>query len=78
MCHEIIQHHKFCLNKYLCIDNQLREKKTMRKVFNLIYCCDEFEQITDNFLNIKGYLHYKTITSQNVLSEAEVKNFFIS
>ena len=27
--------------------------------------------------NIKGYLRYKT-TSQNVLSEAQVKNFFIS
>ena len=26
----------------------------------------------------KGYLHYKMITSQNVLSEAQVKNFFIS
>ena len=26
----------------------------------------------------KGYLRYKTITSQNVSSEAQVKNFFIS
>ena len=26
----------------------------------------------------KGYLCYKTITSQNVSSEAQVKNFFIS
>ena len=26
----------------------------------------------------KGYLRYKAITSQNVLSEAQVKNFFIS
>ena len=25
----------------------------------------------------KGYLHYKMITPQNVLSEAQVKNFFI-
>ena len=29
-------------------------------------------------LTIKGYLHYKMITPQNVLSEAQVKNFFIS
>ena len=29
-------------------------------------------------ITIKGYLHYKTITSENVLSEAQVKNFFIS
>ena len=28
-------------------------------------------------LNFKGYLHYKTITSQNVPSEAQIKNFFI-
>ena len=27
---------------------------------------------------LKGYLHYKTITSQSVLSEAQVKKFFIS
>ena len=26
---------------------------------------------------VKGYLHYKTITSQNVSSEAQVKNFFV-
>ena len=25
---------------------------------------------------VKGYLHYKTVTSQNVPSEAQVKNFF--
>ena len=28
-------------------------------------------------LYIKGYLHYKIISSQNVSSEAQVKNFFI-
>ena len=32
--------------------------------------------IIDSLLS--GYLHYKTITSQNVLSEAQVKIFFIS
>ena len=26
----------------------------------------------------KGYLRYKTITSQNVPSKAQIKNFFIS
>ena len=41
MRHQIIQHNKFCLNKYLCIQNQLQEKDTMRKVFDLIQCCDE-------------------------------------
>ena len=28
-------------------------------------------------LALKGYLRYKTITSQNVSSEAQIKNFFI-
>ena len=27
---------------------------------------------------IKSYLRYKTIASQNVTSEAQIKNFFIS
>ena len=35
--------------------------------------------VTLVFLNdVKGYLRYKMITSQNVSSEAQVKNFFIS
>ena len=29
-------------------------------------------------LSVEGYLHYKTITSQNLPSEAQVKNFFVS
>ena len=29
------------------------------------------------YLHYKSYLNYKTITSQNVLFEAQVKNFFI-
>ena len=28
-------------------------------------------------ISFKGYLHYKTITPQNVLSEGQVKIFFI-
>ena len=27
--------------------------------------------------NVKGYLRYKTLTTQNVSSEAHIKNFFI-
>ena len=30
------------------------------------------------YLYIKGYLRFKTLTSENVLSKAEVKDFFIS
>ena len=32
-------------------------------------------QKKDNALTIKGYLRYKMITSQNVPSEAQIKNF---
>ena len=32
MRHKIIQHNKFCLNKYLCTENQVQEEETMRKV----------------------------------------------
>ena len=28
--------------------------------------------------DLKGYLRYKTIASQNVPSKAQIKNFFIS
>ena len=36
--------------------------------------------VFDHFvkLALKGYLRYKTITSQNVPSKAQIKNFFIS
>ena len=32
MPHEIIQHNKFCLNKYLLIEDQVQEEVTMQKV----------------------------------------------
>ena len=33
--------------------------------------------LTYNLNDFKGYLRYKTMSSQNVSSEARVKNFFI-
>ena len=36
MRHQIIQHNKFCLNKYLLIENQVQEEETMWKVYKLI------------------------------------------
>ena len=36
MSHQIIQHKKFCLNKYLRTENQVQEEETMRNVFHLI------------------------------------------
>ena len=40
MHHQIIQHDKFSLAKYFCIENQMQGQEMMRKVFNL-QCCDE-------------------------------------
>ena len=37
-----------------------------------------FEIIDSASTPFKGYLRYKTITSQNVPSKAQIKNFFIS
>ena len=42
MPHKIIQHNEFCLNKYLCIDNQVQDKEIIRKVFNQITTDDVF------------------------------------
>ena len=36
------------------------------------------EKQLDIWIQFKGYLCYKMITPQSVLSEAQVKNFFIS
>ena len=35
MRHQITQHNKFCLNKYLLLENQVQEEETMRKVYKL-------------------------------------------
>ena len=40
-------------------------------IFNIYAKCLLIEQL-------KGYLRYKTIASQDVSSEAQIKNFFIS
>ena len=46
--------------------------KKIKKTTNNKLTCTKLKHI------IKGYLRYKTITSQNVSSEAQIKNFFIS
>ena len=48
-----------------------RKKKMLFKI------SESIEQ-TVNLYKLKSYLRYKTITSQNLLSEAQVKNFFVS
>ena len=53
MCHQIIQHYKFCLNKYLLVENQVQEEDTMSKIYYLIWCCDKLKQIKNVFINVK-------------------------
>ena len=59
-------------------------------ICNIVICADvttlysKFYQESDLLqqlelpAELKGYLRYKTITSQNVLSKAQIKNFFVS
>ena len=51
MRHQIIQHKKFCLNKYLLIDNQVQEEENV-KMF--IKCYDKRNQIKNGvFVNVE-------------------------
>ena len=56
---------KFHLNNLIIIEKQ-----------NLIAIIEAWNVSSD--FNIKGYLRYKTITSQNVPSKAQINHFFIS
>ena len=54
MRHQVIQHNKFCLNKYLLIESQVQEEETMWKVYKLMHCCDKLKQIKYNvFVNVE-------------------------
>ena len=44
-------------------------------VFNVYLCVFKYDV---KYSILKGYRRYKMVTSQNVPSEAQVKNFFIS
>ena len=51
MRHQIIQHKKFCLNKYLLIENQVQEEENV-KMF--IKCYDKRNQIKNGvFVNVE-------------------------
>ena len=59
-------------SSFKCVENQLENKALAKIAFcvphPLIWCQ----------IGLKGYLHYKTISSQNLSYEAQAKNFFIS
>ena len=72
------------VSEYIYIEGYYLEKakKTKRKVFHkqlnkLLYVCPG-EIFCLAVPVIKGYLRCKTITCQNVSSEEQIKNFFIS
>ena len=51
MRHQIIQHNKFCLNKYLLKENQVQEEETMWKVYELTTkYCDKLKQIKNDVI----------------------------
>ena len=54
MHHQIIQHKKFCLNKYLLIENQVQEEENV-KMF--IKCYDKRNQIKNGvFVMLKCWV----------------------
>ena len=62
----------FPINEFLIegFPNQIKFDRTYHGGGVLLYIRED--------IPFKGYLRYKTITSQNVSSEAQIKNFFIS
>ena len=64
---------------------ETRRQKVYTEIYKLnpVFLCvlkiiKKLSTITKRSWKLKGYLRYKTITSQNVSSEAQIKNFFIS
>ena len=60
-----------------------RERGTLKGDALKVYCRGVARKRSNHIIKeqsryLKGYLRYKTITSQNVSSEAQIKNFFIS
>ena len=51
------------------VNNETCKALSTENCFEIIDCASTI---------FKGYLRYKTITSQNVPSKAQIKNFFIS
>ena len=61
------------------LKNHFKTNKENTGVFEI--GLSDFHKLTFTVLKqyyLKGYLRYKMITSQNVPSEAQVKNFFVS
>ena len=57
---------------------QLITTKTCKQLFNEYLSSNNESPVSHGtFIALKGYLCYKMITPQNVLSQAQVKNFFI-
>ena len=57
-----------------------RELKQAKRIHS---CCSSkgvvkiWKMMNERAIGVKGYVHYKTITSQNVSYETQIKNFFI-
>ena len=59
-------------------ENIFQENVKLCYIFKILKEFFKGQKFSRVFQDFKGYLRYKTITSQNVSSEAQVKNFFIS
>ena len=62
----------------LCFYSKQKRKKKIHSLRGLIINKKNYRCRNKIKTSVKGCLRYKTITSQNVLSEVQAKNFFIS
>ena len=58
--------------------NTLLLRSGPSRQYYLVFLRFSEQTVAWHFSELKGYLRYKTITSQNVSPDAQVKNFFIS
>ena len=73
--HSFVDEGKKVFLKKLC----LALHKGILSHFLVLYDLEGKSSVKEYFkVELKGHLRYKTITSQNVSSEAQIKNFFIS
>ena len=77
-CHLYSPHKLELFEKLEKVDSSFLNLNIKDKVSLLLYGSQSATSKSSNHEILKGHLRYKTIISQNVSSEAQIKNFFIS
>ena len=65
-------------NSVITINSKNCNSSFQENFAEFAFAIESIERPLSQLKDLKGYLHYKKIASQNVSSEAQIKNFFIS